>query len=170
MPTARTIDRRTFLAHTAALTVAGLGAQRLLAGPEPLAGTTRLEWDFDLAARMVDGLHAFLDETRAQQHSETVAVLTDFSFVGQSREKERRRLAQIIGAVDPRSLPTVEYSVRRGSPDRAETPDRRSPVVPGDLRSSWWVGSGGRAATGVSTLTEPLVVIAFGFSVSHVAA
>src|SRR5262249_47579030 len=115
MPTLHDIDRRKFFARTAALSLAcGARFQRaayaaFLAAPEPLAGTAPLALDGDLAAHMVDGLHMFLDRAKTKQQADRGAALSDNAFGTQSPEKDQRRLAQIIGALDKRSLPAMEY-------------------------------------------------------------
>jgi dienelactone hydrolase len=106
MPTARPIDRRTFLSHTAALAAAGLYPHSLFAAPEPLTGTKLIDWDGDLARRMVDGLHAFLDrETAASVEKRKQFWKPDYSSVDaylKSVAPNRERLKKILGVVDAR--------------------------------------------------------------------
>lgn len=80
------------------------------AGPEPLPDTRPLDWDGDLAARMVAGIERYLDRALAAaprtrrehwkpDHSSPEAY-------ARSVEPNRRRLRTILGVVDPRRPPT----------------------------------------------------------------
>jgi dienelactone hydrolase len=82
------------LAALALATVAGLG--------QPLPGTAPLTEQGDLAARMVEGIHRYLDR-------ETAAAPGRRSRPREP-EQSRRRFAKMIGAVDARvSAPRLRY-------------------------------------------------------------
>jgi cephalosporin-C deacetylase-like acetyl esterase len=73
----------------------------------PLDGTAELTWQGDLAERMVDGLHAFLDrETAASVERRARHWKRDFSSpeaYAKSIEPNRHHLREILGVVDERS-------------------------------------------------------------------
>ncbi|MGC3965810.1 MAG: dienelactone hydrolase family protein [Pirellulales bacterium] len=80
-------------------------AVRRPAASQPLAGTKLLEWDGDLAARMVDDLHAFADrETAASVARRTKHFRPDFANPAayqKSLEPNRARLRKYLGVGDP---------------------------------------------------------------------
>lgn len=96
---------------------------------EPLAGTKQLTMEGDLSAQMVAGISKFLDrELAASVAGRARYWKPDFSTRAtyyQSIQPNRDRLAQIIGAVDPR-LPKVqlEYVATTTTPVKAADTDR----------------------------------------------
>ena len=86
---------------------------------EPLPGTKPLAWDGNLSMRMVDGIHAYLDrETAASVKKRTTRWKLDFSSPGaylKSVEPNRERLKTMLGVVDPRLPPNLQFV---GGPDQ----------------------------------------------------
>ena len=84
-----------------------IGGEKPSADPSPLPSTQPLTWTDDLASRMIDGIDRFLlDKTQQAVQRRPQYWHRDTS----SREKyeasiepNRRRLAHILGAVDPRA-------------------------------------------------------------------
>jgi dienelactone hydrolase len=89
----------------------GLAASSLLnAGPvETLPGTQPLTWDGDLAERLMDGAHQFVERQIARSKAGRPKYwnrdLSSRAAYEKSVEPNRRRFLHMIGAVDPR-LPT----------------------------------------------------------------
>ena len=113
MPTRRPIDRRKFLSCTAAAAVAGIYPPGVSADPEPLVGTHALVGGGDLPAQMVDGLHKYLDRELAsfvrgvRRDSHSGAVMPPDAR--RSVDESRRRLRQLIGAVDELVCTELDY-------------------------------------------------------------
>jgi dienelactone hydrolase len=78
------MTRRELLAGAGAVLATGTGRGQ----EQQLAGTAALTWDGDLAERMMDGAHRFVERKIAE------SVKT--------RRPDRERLRSLIGAVDPR--------------------------------------------------------------------
>ena len=85
---------------------------------DPLPGTKPLEEKGDLARLMVDGIHKYLDrELAASPAKRDQLWKPDTSSVENyqiSVEPHRARLRKVLGVVDPRLLPRMEYV---GGPD-----------------------------------------------------
>ncbi len=81
------------------------------AGQSPLPGTAPLTDQGDLAARMVDDINSFLERKSVEAAKDRVRLWKhDFSSVeayAKSIEPNRKSLARIIGAVDPRVQQSV---------------------------------------------------------------
>ena len=98
-------------------------AERLVSATEmgePLAGTAKLSWQGDIASRMVDGIDRFLSrQTKASPDRRAAHWHRDAASAEKyaaSVEPNRRRLAKIIGAVDPRlpfEAPEIVSTVKR---------------------------------------------------------
>ena len=88
------------------LVVALCAASDTASSQDRLPGTTELEMEGDLAAQMVDGINAFLEQKTKEIAGERVRFWNrDFSSRGAyegSVEPNRRRFQKIIGAVDER--------------------------------------------------------------------
>ncbi|MEN6545815.1 MAG: dienelactone hydrolase family protein [Armatimonadia bacterium] len=71
-----------------------------------------LTWQGDLAARMVAGIHKYLDRATAESVGQREGYwkrdLTSWAKYPRSVEPNRRRLAEIIGVVDKRQPPNAE--------------------------------------------------------------
>ncbi|HWA98029.1 MAG TPA: hypothetical protein VG713_06030, partial [Pirellulales bacterium] len=85
----------------------------------PLAGTSDLTWDGDLAARMVDGIHTFLDRaTAASVERRARHWKRDYSSAEaytKSVEPNRQRLKQVLGVVDERLPELAAYQREVGA-------------------------------------------------------
>lgn len=87
---------------------------------EPIPNTASLEWEGDLAARMVAGIDAYLDrETEASVERRAQYWNRDFSspeaYV-KSIQPNRERLAKILGVVDERLSPRMELVATPSDP------------------------------------------------------
>ncbi len=98
----------------------------LAKNPATLPGTEPLTWEGDLSARMVDGIDRFLmrrlerSVQRRQQHWSR--EFSSAEAYQRSVEPNRRHFREIIGVVEERQRPRVEYfGVHPGSPLVAET-------------------------------------------------
>ncbi|MDB5311385.1 MAG: Alpha/beta hydrolase family protein [Gemmataceae bacterium] len=95
---------------------------------DPLPNTQLLTAEGDLAAKMVDGMHKYLDRENAASVGNRKALWkTDFTTpdaYAKSVAPNRERLKHILGVVDRRSTPRLEYVGGTGSPSAlvAETP------------------------------------------------
>jgi hypothetical protein len=92
-----------------------------LCGQDVLPDTAPLDWQGDLAARMVEGIHRHLDQRLpavvAQRESYWRRDFASAAAYNQSVEPNRRRLARILGAVDPRVTPArMEYVAAKDAP------------------------------------------------------
>ncbi len=78
-----------------------------------LPGTKPLTADGDLAAKMVAGMHAYLDRELAASVGKRQALwkpdLTSAENYAKSVEPNRERLRKLLGVVDRRSPPKLEY-------------------------------------------------------------
>jgi dienelactone hydrolase len=78
--------------------------------PEPMLGTAALDWSDDIAVRIVDEAHRFLDRKTAESIAGREKYWRrDFSSpeaYAKSVEPNRQRFRKLIGAVDPR-VPVV---------------------------------------------------------------
>ncbi len=78
--------------------------------PQPLPGTAALDWSDDIAVRVVDEAHRFLDRKTAESIAERAKYWKrDFSSpeaYAKSVEPNRQRFKKLIGVVDPR-VPVV---------------------------------------------------------------
>src|SRR6476620_7773290 len=85
---------------------------------EPMPGTKPLTADGDLAAKMVAGMHTYLDrETAASVEKRKAFWKVDPSSAEnylKSIEPNRERLRKYLGVVDKRLSPNLEYV---GGPD-----------------------------------------------------
>lgn len=85
---------------------------------EPLPGTKPLDWEGDLAAKMIDGLHAYLDRAIADSvQKRQEKWKPDYSSPAaylRSVEPNRQRLKTILGVVDARVTPDLQFV---GGPD-----------------------------------------------------
>lgn len=91
-----------------------IGLALLLSMPtysrEPLPGTSKLEWDGDLASRMVDGIDRFLLRklSAAERARDTLPPTRELS--DEQRSAKRARLARMLGVRDSRiSPPRMEF-------------------------------------------------------------
>lgn len=86
--------------------------------PPPLAGTAPLEWQGDLAARMLDGIDRFLlaelDRSVSGREARWQRNFTSPERYIASLAPNRQRLAQILGVRDPRT--SAGFSVGDGNP------------------------------------------------------
>jgi len=120
--------------------------------PIPLAGTQPLTWDGELADRMMDGLHTFIESkvARAIQDRDLLWHRDPSSAAAYDRSltPHRQRLLTILGVVDPRVSVRIE---RFGVDDQpaiiAERPQGRA------VRVRWPVLDG---VTAEGLLIEPL--------------
>lgn len=85
---------------------------------DPLPNTKPLDWEGDLAAKMIDGLHAYLDRAivasvKQRQEKWKPDYSSPQAYL-QSVEPNRQRLKQILGVVDARVKPDLQYV---GGPD-----------------------------------------------------
>src|SRR5262249_14493343 len=91
-----------------------------VASAEPLAGTQPLEEKGDLAAKMVDGIHKYLDrELAASPESREQLWKVDTSSPAaytKSVAAHRDRLRKVLGVVDQRVPPHLEYLAGPGEP------------------------------------------------------
>jgi dienelactone hydrolase len=69
-----------------------------------LPGTQRLTWEGDLAARMVEGIHAFLDQRtqEMEQERDRLWITSSGQEYLQLLQTRRQHFREIIGAVGPR--------------------------------------------------------------------
>jgi len=81
--------------------------------PDRLAGTQPLTWNGDLAERLMDGAHRFVEQqiarstaTRAKYWKRDVSSRAAYE---NSIEPNRRRFLHMIGAEDPRLPAQMEY-------------------------------------------------------------
>ena len=97
----------------AALAISGAGGL-LAATPDILAGTTKLDWpEADLSERMMNGAHAFVE----RQIEESVEKrkrfwnydLTSPEAYSKSLTPNRERFRKMIGVVDERAAPGMEF-------------------------------------------------------------
>ena len=94
---------------------------------DPIPNTKPLTEEGDLAAKMVAGMHTYLDRELAasveRRKTKWKVNLTSMEAYRKSVEPNRKRLRQLLGVVDTRVSPKVEYV---GGPDApalvAETP------------------------------------------------
>ena len=78
-----------------------------LSAADPLPGTAPLEWtEEDLSGRMMDGAHRFIETQIGQAREKRQRYWTPVSK--ENIDASRRRLREIIGAVDQRSAPRME--------------------------------------------------------------
>ena len=115
--------RRTLPIAAALLTLNGPAWAQ---GSETLGDTTPLEWKDDLSARMVAGIDRFLmRELERSVQSRPRHWRRDFSSAetyNESLESNRQRFRKIIGLIDDRLSPDMEYfRAFGGSPLLAET-------------------------------------------------
>ena len=91
--------------------------------PARLPGTAPLDWQGDLAARMVEGIDRDLDRRTllAESHRRDLWKLdatsnaASFQSLLSSAETNRARLRGILGVVDPRSAPAMRFVTPAGS-------------------------------------------------------
>lgn len=87
---------------------------------EPLPGAALLDWEGDLAARMVAGIGTYLDrEIEASVEKRAQHWNRDFSSpeaYETSVQPNRKRLARILGVVDERLAPRMEVVAAPGAP------------------------------------------------------
>src|SRR5262245_27279745 len=108
---------------------------------EPLGGTKPLEEKGDLAARMVDGIHKYLDRELAASPKvrETLWKVDTSSPAAYSNSvaTHRDRLRKLLGVVDQRVPPHLEYVGGPGEPsllteiDACKVHAARWAVLPG---------------------------------------
>ncbi len=95
---------------------------------EPLPGTKPLDWTGDLASKMVDGVDTFLlrkiERSAAGREKHWNRDTSSPERYSASIEPNRKRLAHIIGARDPR--------VPSDGPELAGTPSRPALIAKGD--------------------------------------
>ncbi len=103
--------RRRWLAPAVGLLALGLSLAPVATSaspddPRPLPGTAPLDWEGDLASRMVDGIDRFLlrktEESVAGRAKHWKRDLSSAEAYDASVEPNRKRLAHILGARDPR--------------------------------------------------------------------
>ncbi|HEX3872045.1 MAG TPA: hypothetical protein VHV77_16485, partial [Pirellulales bacterium] len=89
----------------------------------PLRGTDELDWQGDLAARMVDGLHTFLDRATAESIDRRARHwnrdTSSPEAYAKSIEPNRRHLSEILGVVDER-VADPDFMKRRIAPEPSE--------------------------------------------------
>ncbi len=107
--------------------VRGESPQAVAAGP-PLPGTSALEWDGDLAARLVDEVDRFLLQKldASIEHRDTYwkRDVSSVDAYQRSVAPQRQRLAHILGLRDPRTSnrkPDL-MAAFRSSPERSSGP------------------------------------------------
>jgi dienelactone hydrolase len=107
------VTRRDLLKHTALIT----SVPALANAQATLPGTKPLDWDDDLATRMMTGAHQFIDRLIAESPNRRAAHWRrDFSSLAayeKSIAPNRERFRRIIGAIDPRVAPNLERSASR---------------------------------------------------------
>ncbi len=112
------------MAATSAMAAQGRGESASL---ESLPGTRMLDWpDDDLSERMMDGAHRFVERKIAEAERGRRRYWPIDATLPEAYEtsiaKNRQKLRQIIGAVDPRSAPRLElYGVDSQAALVAET-------------------------------------------------
>jgi dienelactone hydrolase len=81
------------------------------AGAEPLPGTAPLQEQGDLAAKMVQGIHRYLDRETSEVTKSRAALWTPDTSSPEAWEKsmqpKRARLRQLLGMVDAQSAPRM---------------------------------------------------------------
>ena len=129
--------------HTIRLIAVALGCLALpsLGLAQALPGTKLLEGKQDFAKVMVEGIHHYLDKmTKDHVPKRTVSWKPDYSSgqaYAKSLEPQRQRLRKILGVVDQRLPPAMEYVSATDRPALlGETDDYkvfavRWPVLPG---------------------------------------
>ncbi|MCZ2340707.1 MAG: dienelactone hydrolase family protein [Bacteroidales bacterium] len=87
---------------------------------DPLPGTKPLDWEGDLAAKMIDGLHTYLDRAIADSvQKRQEKWKPDYSSPAaylRSVEPNRQRLKALLGVGDARVTPNLQFV---GGPDSA---------------------------------------------------
>ncbi|MDY3552030.1 dienelactone hydrolase family protein [Gemmata sp. JC717] len=89
-------------------------------GAEPLPNTKLLTEDGNLAEKQVAGMHKYLDRALAAVRKERDAVWKDAlaseKALAKALPAKRERLKKLLGVVDPRSEPNLEYVSGPGRP------------------------------------------------------
>jgi dienelactone hydrolase len=125
---ATTLTRRRFLASSIALATAGFARPLSAAPTDVLDKLPPIQGNDELAAKMVDGLHAFLDRELAQsvwrRQTKWKTDTSSLEAYVKSVEPQRERLRQLIGAVDECvKAPRLSYVM---------TDSRALPIARGD--------------------------------------
>ncbi len=88
----------------------------VLLAADPLPGTQPLTNSGDLAADMIAGLHRYLDRELAAAPARRAALWSDTT--AKSLTARRQRLRTMLGVVDTRAKPSLEYISGPGLPHR----------------------------------------------------
>lgn len=121
--------------------LSALSASSAVKSAEPLPGTQPLTEQGDLAAKMVAGIHTYLDrELAASVKKRDGFWKSDFTSAEaytKSVAPNRQRLRKLLGVVDERLPPRLEYAARPDEPELIGRTDRyrvyavRWAVLPG---------------------------------------
>ena len=100
--------------------ILSLSASSAANSAEPLPGTKPLEEKGDLARIMVDGIHKYLDRELAAAPKKRDELwkpdLASKEALAKSLPAKRERLKKILGVVDARVKPNLEYVSGPGKP------------------------------------------------------
>ncbi len=92
-----------------------MGALTWPCSAQTLPGTSPIEWDeADLSERLMDGAHAFVERKIAEANAASPKL------PGASTQERRQRFREIIGVVDERPQPQVEFLAVDSDPLTAE--------------------------------------------------
>lgn len=79
-----------------------IAATAAIAEEGPIPETSLLDWEGDLARKMVDGLHADIDRRTLESRANRLTDWTDSGLTTPFARAKRDKLSQILGAVDQR--------------------------------------------------------------------